>query len=60
MKRSMKLLRDIKESLKMASKKTPKKSGFNAPTIGTVHPKGSKIVQLPNGRIKIVEPKKKK
>lgn len=56
----MKLLRDIKESLKMASKKTPKKSGFNAPTIGTVHPKGSKIVQLPNGRIKIVEPKKKK
>ena len=37
---------------------TTKKSGYNAPTIGEVHPKGSKIKQNPDGTITIVPPKK--
>ena len=36
-----------------------KHSGFEAPTIGTVHPKGSVIKKNPDGTIRIVEPKKK-
>ena len=40
----------------MAKKKS---SGFEAPTIGTIHPDGSKIRHLPNGRIEIVPPDKK-
>ena len=43
----------------MAEKKKTKKSGFSAPVYGTVHPKGSTVRKLPNGRIEIVEPKKK-
>ena len=33
-----------------------RRSGFDAPAIGTIYPKGSKIVKMPNGRIKIVPP----
>lgn len=33
-----------------------KKSGFDAPAIGTIHPKGSKIVKNPDGTITIVPP----
>ena len=33
------------------------KSGFSGPTIGTVHPKGTKIIKLPDGRIRLVPPK---
>lgn len=39
---------------------TSRKNGFNAPCIGTVHPKGSKVKKNPDGTITIVEPKKKK
>ena len=42
----------------MATKKTSR-SGFDAPTIGTIHQKGATVKVLPNGRIEIVEPKKK-
>lgn len=37
-----------------------KKSSFNAPCIGTVHSKGTKIKKNPDGTITLVEPKKKK
>ena len=45
----------------MATKKTNKNkgTGFAGPAIGTVHPKGSTVRRLPNGRIEIVEPKAK-
>lgn len=49
-----------KEEIKMATKNTDKKSGFNAPTIGEVHPKGSTIKRNPDGTITIVPPKEKK
>jgi len=44
----------------MATKKTSKKSGLNAPTVGTVQPKGTTVKKLPNGRIVLVPPEKKK
>lgn len=34
-----------------------KKTGFAGATIGTVHPKGSKVVKTADGRIKVVAPK---
>lgn len=37
-----------------------KGTGFQAPTIGTVHPKGSTIKKNADGTITIVEPKGKK
>ena len=43
----------------MAEKKK-KGTGFAAPVYGTVHPKGSTVKKLPNGRVVIEPPKKKK
>lgn len=37
-----------------------KGTGFAAPTIGTIHPKGSTIKKNPDGTITIVHPKEKK
>ena len=42
------------EAYKLTDKK--KKSGFDAPTIGTIHPNGSKIIKNPDGTITIVPP----
>lgn len=39
---------------------TTKKSGFNAPTIGTIHAKGSTIKKNKDGTITIVPPKSNK
>ena len=39
----------------MADRK--EESGFNAPMIGTVHPKGSTIRKNPDGTVTIVPPK---
>ncbi len=36
-----------------------KKSGFNAPAIGTVEPRGTTIKRNPDGTISYVYPKKK-
>lgn len=36
-----------------------KKSGFNAPTIGTRYPKGSKIKKNADGTVSVVTPKSK-
>ena len=44
----------------MTDKDNEKKSGFDAPTIGTIHPKKSKIVKNPDGTITIVPPNETK
>lgn len=44
----------------MNTKKNSKRSGFDAPTYGTLHPRGTKIKKNPDGTITLVEPKKKK
>ena len=41
----------------MAGKR--KNSGFDAPTYGTMSPKGTKIKKNPDGTITLIEPKKK-
>ena len=37
----------------------PKHSGFEAPTVGVVHSKGSKIKRNKDGTISVVQPKSK-
>lgn len=54
------LLKNVKESFVMATKKSAKRSGFDAPTIGTVLPEGTVMKRMKNGRWKAVEPKKGK
>ena len=46
----------------MATKKDerPKRSGFDAPVYGTVHPKGSTIKRNKDGTVTIVHPADKK
>ncbi len=44
----------------MANKDTTRKSGFDAPTIGTVYPKGTKLIPRPDGTLKAIVPKQKK
>lgn len=45
----------------MAKKEgTPKHSGFEAPTKGTVYPKGSTIKKRKDGTVYVAPPKKKK
>jgi len=39
---------------------TKRKSGFDAPVIGQVMPKGTKYKKGPDGKLIIVKPKKKK
>lgn len=36
-----------------------KNSGFNAPTYGTMHPKGTRVRKNPDGTVSVIEPKKK-
>ena len=43
----------------MATKKNPKHSGFEAPAIGKVYPKGTKFKKNPDGTISPVGVKKK-
>lgn len=40
--------------------KSRKRSGFDAPTYGTLCPKGTKIKKNPDGTITLVEPDEKK
>ncbi len=42
-----------------ADKRDVNKTGFNAPVYGEIVPKGAIIKKLPNGLLKVVEPKKK-
>lgn len=44
----------------MATQKRPAHSGFEAPTIGVVYPKGSTIKRMPDGTVKVIKPKAKK
>ena len=44
----------------MSTAKNSRKSGFNVPTYGTLHPKGTKIKKNPDGTITLVEPDEKK
>ena len=49
-----------KEVTKMANKKTPKGSGFDAPVRGTQYPKGTTFKKDKDGYLIPVLPKKKK
>ena len=47
----------LKEDLIMATK--TKRSGFDVPTYGTRHPKGTQVKKNSDGTVTVVEPKKK-